>query len=285
MFDRLVDWSGFAACGFPDDRAQDPDLLACCGVVAGFRPPRRRASHFLCLSKESNQRNDTPKSAPCGHPAHRVRVRDAGPVEGTSLCPRPDRRHPCRRPTGFAVRLIRPPPAATTGPRKSSGHPARMGYVAVVARTILPRSVMGADVASLHPRKSYWTVPIELMPAHPQQFASALAARKAAKRGPCGAAGGGRISRCTAASGVMDDADRSTAPGMARCAGPAVARVPGGQDARKACRRGVLSFGYFSLDKQRKATRPPPRRTKPGDNTPTGKKTCPVANNQVHHPR
>jgi hypothetical protein len=41
-------------------------------------------------------------------------------------------------------------------------------------------------------------------------------------------------------------------------------------DARKARLRGVLSLGYFSLDKQREVTRPPLRGTKPCDNDAEG---------------
>lgn len=254
-------------------------LLACGGFSAGFRPPRRRASHFLCLSKESNQRKDTPKSAPGGHPAHRVRVREPGPVEGTSVCPRPDRRHPCRRPPGGAGRLFRLPPAAATGARNSSGHPARTGYMTAVAGAVFSRYVGRPEVAARHPVIVPASVGVptprfaKLAWHPPRHLAPASAARTAAQWGPCGAAGGGRTSRCAAAIGVMDDADRSTAPGMARCAGPDAAREPGGQDARKARCRGVLSFGFFSLDKQRKETRPPPRRTKPGHSTPTGEQS------------
>ena len=46
-----------------------------------------------------------------------------------------------------------------------------------------------------------------------------------------------------------------------------------GMDARKARLRGVLSLGYFSLDKQREVTRPPPRGTKPCDSVAEGEES------------
>ena len=72
---------------------------------------------------------------------------------------------------------------------------------------------------------------------------------------PCDAASGGRNSRNTVASGAMDGADRSVDAGCVVAeARPLLAdpqgRMPGGRVAW-----GVLSFGDFSLDKQRKVTR------------------------------
>jgi hypothetical protein len=56
---------------------------------------------------------------------------------------------------------------------------------------------------------------------------------------------------------AMDRGDRSDGTWMCHRAGPAAARVPGGQDARRARRWGVLSLAYFSLDKQREVGRGP----------------------------
>src|SRR5678816_3124043 len=74
------------------------------------------------------------------------------------------------------------------------------------------------------------------------------------KWGPCGAASGWRKSPKGRAQDAREGAARTW---MCAQRPPEPAREPGGQDARKARYLGCVSFGDFSLHKQRKVTRSP----------------------------
>ena len=74
------------------------------------------------------------------------------------------------------------------------------------------------------------------------------------KWGPCGAASGRRKSP---KGGAQDARQFAACTRMCIQRTPEPAREPGGQDARKARYLGCVSFGDFSLHKQRKVTRSP----------------------------
>ena len=83
--------------------SRNPAPCSCCFLkVQGFHSPCGRASHFLCLCKESNQRKHTPGGTPSGHPALQVREGAPGFVERTSVCAQRTGAHRARHPSGFS---------------------------------------------------------------------------------------------------------------------------------------------------------------------------------------
>jgi hypothetical protein len=86
------------------------------------------------------------------------------------------------------------------------------------------------------------------------------------RRGDCGSARRGAHRRCARPTSGQEPRRRT----------PQAAREPGGQEARKARKRGVLSLGYFSLDEQREVTRLPDGRRNPSQgrhNNPRRRRT------------
>jgi hypothetical protein len=173
-----------------------------------------------------------------GHPRRRALRASCAPGPragpglrgGTSVCHLSGRRDPSRRSPGVARGRVRARSPRLMGPRQAAAIPGRRS--ASVRRSAQSSNIDPVCRAGRMPAL-FW-------------------GPRTARRGADGSVAGHRP-----AIAAMDRGDRSDGPWMAHRGGPAVARVPGGQDARRARRWGVLLFGYFLLDKQEKVTRGP----------------------------
>jgi hypothetical protein len=208
-----------------------------------FRPPQRGPSHFLCLCKESDQRNTPGVTRP------RLRHREAPGGWGLSTA------RPCaddklarihaRNPDGLSTR---PEPLHTGAPRAERKQDQE------------PREASLFTAAWIESRSQSAKLALVLALA----LALALARRKRAlwlfNRGPCAAA---RRRRKARRGARMDAREFFVGTRMCRRRTPQPPRVPDFAGTQNQARhRGVLLFGYFLLDKQEKVTRPPLRGTK-----------------------
>jgi hypothetical protein len=168
-----------------------------------------------------------PKSGP-GHPwpgrsAGRAALQRIPPLSASPVCHRAD-------PQACAWGLLRSRPPRLMGPHQAAAIPGRRS--ASVRRS--------AESSNMDPVRRAGRMPA--------LFRGPRTARRAAD---------GSVAGQRPAIAAMDRGDRSDGPGMAHRGGPTAAREPGGQDARRARRWGVLSLAYFSLDKQREVGRGP----------------------------
>jgi hypothetical protein len=139
---------------------------------------------------------------------------------GPSLAHLSGRRDPSRRSPGVARGRVRARSPRLMGPHQAAAIPGRRSHGAPERCAVRHRSGVpgGQDArASMGPRM----------------------VRRAAD---------GNVAGHRPGIAAMDRGDRSDGPWMAHRGGPADARVPGGQDARRARRWGVLLFGWRSLD-------------------------------------
>jgi hypothetical protein len=189
------------------------------------------AAYFsLLVQREVGKRKDPPGGAPSAHPALRVRER----ARASAVA------RPCAiAPVGA---IHRADPRALPG--DGSG-PARRASWGPVQAAAFP----GRRSASAHrSAESMPVVSVCRAGRMPALFWGPRTARRAAD---------GNVAGHRPAIAAMDRGDRSDGTWMCHRGGPAAARVPGGQDARRARRWGALLFGYFLLGKQEKVTRGP----------------------------
>jgi hypothetical protein len=233
-------------------------------------------------------------------------------VDGPSMARRQTGRLPGGHPSGFVLR----PPAAPQGPRvqKPGILPGRCRYLYVLVAAERNKAFLflwegwksrqvhvGTSIPPTESSKGggkelwlwFWLWLWLWLWLCPSLCAPWRARRSS--RGPSGAAGGLRISP---KGGRQEGGQSGVGAGMHRRQTPQAARVPGGQEARKARKRGSclrerngfrlgpcliassrLSFGYFSLDEQRKVTRLPDGRRNPSQgrhNQPRRRRTFPT---------
>ena len=186
----------------------------------------------LACPRESNQRRRKTRSRRRALRASCAPGPRGGPGlrGGTSVCHRSGRRDPSRRSPGCARGLVRARSPRLMGPHQEAAIPGRRS--ASVHR--------GAAAGEIDPMCRAGRMPALLW--------GPRTARRAAD---------GNVAGHRPAIAAMDRGDRSDGTWTCHRGGPAAARVPGGQDARRARRWGVLLFGYFLLDKQEKVTRGP----------------------------
>ena len=207
----------------------------------------------LACPRESNQREGHPTRRALRAPALRVRER----ARASAVA------RPCAiAPVGAIHRADpRALPGDWSGPaRRASWGPGRAAAIPSRRSASVFRSAESRPVVSV--------CRAGRMPA---LFWGPRTARRAAD---------GSVAGRSPAIAAMDRGDRSDGTGMCHRGGPAAARVPGGQDARRARRWGVLSLAYFSLDKQREVGRGPgmARGKGQGRRLKRANKTNPAAN-------
>jgi len=222
--------------------------------VQCFHSPCGRAGNFLCLCKESNQRNTPRGGAPSGHPALQVRERTPGFAECTSLCIQRTRAHRARAPAGCSC--VRSP--RHTGPRLGGILPQKQQLALLArpspccsecrvsaARVAMLGTANGAVccTAAIHP----WTALLRVVWDGARllvafALCSCFCGRMPPNGAPCGAASGRRKSPQGRAQDAREFAECTR---MCIQRTPEHDRAPGGQDARKARHRGCVSLVTF----------------------------------------
>ncbi len=185
----------------------------------GFHSPAASESLLFACPKRSNQEKGHPDVAVSGHPALRLRERAPGFDDSPSLDWRRTGRDPSRPPCG---------PFSAHSPRHRGPIEAR-----------ILRAQAGPCAA--------FALALALDPSSARRMRALCF-----EWGPCGRAE--ERSRQPGKGKLFEHRDVRV---VCRPVAGEHRRGPGGQESDRRGRRGVLSFGYFPLDTQRKVTRSP----------------------------